>query len=330
MPGPAVLEVLDPGLLTTVQDGGRPELATEGITRGGAADRWSLAVANALVGNPADAAALELTIAGPTLRPLRAITVGLAGTIGGRIPGRGLAVAPGTAVTLQPGDTLHLDGPATGARGYLAVPGGVDVPVVLGSRSTALGAGFGGLEGRPLRAGDRIRATAPDDALVRNPARWPTEAAPAPGPIRVLLGPHATDLGAGASRALLAGPWAVGPASDRMGIRLAGRPIPGDAYAELPSLGVVEGSVQLPPDGLPIVLLADHQPTGGYPVIAVVITADLDRLAQLPPGAPIQLAMTTLEAARTAREAPRESFAAGVAALRADAGWDELWLSAGA
>jgi allophanate hydrolase subunit 2 len=153
MARPYVLEVVEPGLLTSIQDGGRPGLTAEGVTRGGAADRWSLAVANALVGNPPDAAALELTVAGPTLQPLRAVTVGLAGTIGGRISSSGLAIAPGAAFTLQPGDTLHLDGPVTGARGYLAIPGGIDVPAVLGSRSTALGAGFGGFEGRALRAG---------------------------------------------------------------------------------------------------------------------------------------------------------------------------------
>jgi len=330
MPGPDVLEVVDPGLLTSIQDGGRHDLAAEGITRGGAADRWSLAVANALVGNPPGAAALEVTLAGGTLRALRALTVGLAGTIGGRIASSGLAVAPGTAFTLQPDDTLHLDGPAAGARGYLAVPGGIDVPVVLGSRSTAIGAGFGGLEGRALRAGDRIRALAMDEALVRQAARWPREAAPTHVPIRVLPGPHAAALGTGVFEALLAGPWTVSQASDRMGIRVEGPPIPGEPAAELASLGVVGGSVQLPPDRLPIVLLADHQPTGGYPVIGVIISADLDRLAQLPPGAPLELRATTLEAARTALRVRREALAAGVADLRADAGWDELWLSAGA
>jgi 5-oxoprolinase (ATP-hydrolysing) subunit C len=328
MNGPEILEVLDPGLLTTVQDGGRTGLAGEGVTRGGAADRWSLAIANVLVGNPAGAAALELTLAGPKLQALRAVTVGLAGGIGGYVANTGLAVAPGATFTLQAGDTLHLDGPATGARGYLAVPGGIDVPEVLGSRSTALGAGFGGYAGRALTAGDRLCAGAPAGSLTAPPRRWPGDPTPTPGPIRVLPGPDAAYLDTEALDALLATPWSVSSSSDRVGLRLEGPPIAGGPIMELASRGVTAGTVQLPPDRLPIVLLVDHQPTGGYPVIAVTITADVDRLGQLAPGATVHFQATTPEAAREAMEMRRFLFQAGADELREAGRWDDLWLSA--
>jgi allophanate hydrolase subunit 2 len=362
MSGTEVFEVVDPGLLTTVQDLGRAGHGPEGITEGGAADGWSLAVANALVGNPPDAAALEITLIGPTLRALRPVTVGLAGTIAGRIVGSGTTVAPGTGVSLGAGATLRLDGPATGARGYLAIPGGVDVPVVLGSRSTALGAGFGGFDGRALRAGDRIRAGDPvegsreaaagDARATRDAARgdaratvtpsswpvgtvaptaiWPGSPAPEPGPVRFLPGPHADDLGAPALAALTAYDWIVDAASDRVGLRLAGPTLPGTSIGELASHGVIAGAIQLPPDRRPIVLLVDHQPTGGYPVLAVVIRADLPRLAQLAPGMSFRFVETTRNHAREALRARRRAYDAALTTMRDDARWDDLWRSAGA
>jgi biotin-dependent carboxylase-like uncharacterized protein len=326
---PPLLEVLDPGLLLSIQDGGRPGLAAEGLTRGGAADRSSLAVANALVGNPPDAAALEATLLGPTVRALRSVTLGLAGTMAGRIVGTGEAVPPGSSVVLHEGDMLALEA-ATGARGYLALPGGIDVPLVLGSRSTALGPGFGGLSGRALRPGDRVAAAG--DPIVP-PARWP--GAPHPDavsvrqPLRVLPGPHATALGADALEAFLATRWTVSSTSDRVGLRLEGAPVPGEPVPELASHGVVAGTIQLPPDRRPIVLLVDHQPTGGYPVIAVVITADLDRLGQLAPGMPVHLEETTPEGARRELAAADSTFLEALAQLRDAARWDDLWHGAG-
>jgi antagonist of KipI len=328
MAGIEVLEVVEPGLLTTVQDGGRPGLAGEGVSRGGAADPWSLAVANALVGNPPDAAALELTLIGPTLRVLRAVTVGLAGTVGGRALGTAgtpATVSPGAAVTLRPGEELHLDGAPAGARGYLSVPGGIDVPLVLGSRSTSLAAGFGGLDGRALRAGDRLRAGAGEADLEQGPRRWPGDPAPVAGEIRVLPGPHAATLGARALEALLAAEWTVSPASDRMGTRLVGPVIPGAPTGPLASLAVVPGTIQVPPDGAPIVLLVDHQPTGGYPVLAVVIGADLPALGQLAPGNTFRFAGSTNDDARHALDARRAAFEAARATLHDQEPWDDLW-----
>jgi biotin-dependent carboxylase-like uncharacterized protein len=326
----AVIEIVDPGLLLSIQDGGRPGLAAEGVTRGGAADRHSLAVANALVGNPPDAAALEATLLGPVVRALVPVTLGIAGTMAGAVTGTGERAAPGATVSLRAGDSLAME-PATGARGYLAVPGGIGVPPVLGSRSTALGAGFGGLEGRALRAGDRLAAAA--DPTIAH-AHWPGTPAPDPvspgSPLRVLPGPHAADLGPRAFDSLLATAWTVSPTSDRVGLRLEGDPIAAMAAAELTSHGVIAGTIQLPPDRRPIVLLVDHQPTGGYPVIAVVITADLDRLGQLAPGAAAWFEPTTQDQARAALEERDTAFQAALAQLRDAARWDDLWRGAGA
>jgi biotin-dependent carboxylase-like uncharacterized protein len=325
-----ILEIVDPGLLLSIQDGGRPGLAAEGVTQGGAADRYSVAVANALVGNPSDAAALEATILGPTVLALAPVTLGLGGTMAGTIVETSERVGPGSTVTLETGERFAL-APATGARGYLAVPGGIDVPLVLGSRSTALGAGFGGLDGRALRAGDRLSTS---DERTMPPARWPDTPAPATvsakQPLRVLPGPHVADLGGGALDAFLATEWTVSPASDRVGLRLDGDRIGGEAAAELPSHGVTGGTIQLPPDRRPIVLLVDHQPTGGYPIVAVVITADLDRLGQLAPGATAWFERTTREEARAALKRQDDALAAALAQLSDAARWDDLWRDAGA
>ena len=339
-PAGPVLEVVDPGLLLAVQDDGRPGLASEGVTRGGAADPWSLAVANCLLGNAPDAAALEATLLGPTLRAIAPVTVAVAGAMAGRVEPTGERVPPGTSATLAPGQALVLEPTGDGARGYLTVPGGVDVPVVLGSRSTALGAGFGGFGGRALRAGDRIAATGahtpgsvmPSFVLPR--ARWPGDAFPGPvqatGPLRVLPGPHADAIGPDALALLLARAWTVASASDRVGIRLEGVALGTSVTGELASHGVVADTVQVPPDGRPIALLVDHQPTGGYPVIAVVVTADLARLGQLAPGAPLTFALTTATDAREALATADAAFARAVALLREAARWDELWHGAGA
>jgi biotin-dependent carboxylase-like uncharacterized protein len=329
--GSATLEILDPGLLLSVQDGGRPGLAREGVPRGGAADRRSLAIANLLVGNAPDAAALEATVLGPRVRALRPITIGLAGTMGARVRDMPLPIEPGATVTLAVGDVLELE-PATGARGYLALPGGLDVPAVLGSRSTALGAGFGGFGGRALRAGDRLSAVDPNRVLA--PGRWPGRAAPGPvdaaNPLRVVPGPDARDLGPTALEALVRTAWSVSPTSDRVGLRLDGSPIRRGHALELPSHGVVEGAVQLPPDGQPIILHVDHQPTGGYPVVAVVITADLARVGQLAPGADVRFEVTDAAGARAVLSTANHAFDRARSELGDAARWDDLWRDAGA
>src|SRR5206468_9432061 len=222
------------------------------------------------------------------------------------LPGRTHAVEPG--MTLEFASSAN---PRVGSRAYLAVQGGVDVPVVLGSRSTCLAGGFGGLGGRPLAPGDRIRPLHPmspiDDLAERIwPAATDDATDPARRPFRVLPGP-ALSLDRGSletvAQRIFGVAWQVAADSDRTGLRLAGPPHPeaGDGKrAGILSHGVATGSIQVPPDGLPIVLLVDHQTTGGYPVPLVVIAADHDRLGQLRPGAEIHFERTDLVAAMAA------------------------------
>jgi biotin-dependent carboxylase-like uncharacterized protein len=223
-------------------------------------------------------------------------------------------------------------GGAVGARGYLAVPGGIDVPEVLGSRSTSLAGAFGGLDGRPLRAGDTIRGlragslapadrhwpALPDDPFLVDPDR----------PIRVVRGPGA-DENSTAFEHIVATPWRVAAGSDRVGLRLEGPPLDVPNHGRMASHGVAFGAVQVPPDGAPIVLLADHQTTGGYPVAAVAISADRPRLGQLRPGSSISFVEVTAADAVAALARQRAALDRGAALLRDADGWDELWRSAG-
>lgn len=326
-----VFEVIRAGLLDTVQDSGRPDAVRWGVPNGGAADPNSLAIANALLGNDQDAAAIEITLAGPTLRALTPTTVALAGAdLGAHVAETGVRLSPGSSLQVRPGWTLVLDGPSTGdARTYLAVPGGLSVPAVLGSRSTALGAGFGGFGGRPLRAGDVLVAASAATPL---PARWPgvRDASRGPALLRVTPGPHPDGPADPRLVALAATGWVVGAASDRMGVRLEGPAIPtahglAGVGGDLVSHGVRPGAVQVTPEGGPIVLLADAQPTGGYPVLAVVAAVDRPLLGQLRPGDVVQFVVVGRADATELLRARRAAFAAAVRLLREAQGWDELW-----
>lgn len=341
------LEILEPGLFTTVQDLGRFGLGHLGVPTGGAADPWSHALANYLVANEAGAATLEMTAAGPTVRARSDVLIAVAGAdLGALVEPGGRAIAPGQAVALRAGDVLALRGPARGGlRAYLAVAGGVDVPLVLGSRSTCLAASFGGFAGRVLRAGDVLPVGGSAGRVPRSPqppaahgGAWPGPAAPSRRlepdgavVVRVTDGPTLT------AAAIVGRRWSVAPASDRMGLRLA--PAERDAAgstgdtvapsAEVASHGVTCGTVQLPPDGHPIVLLADHQPTGGYPVPAVVISADLPVLGQLGPGDAVRFELVGFADARLAARDARARFEADIRRHRSDARWEDLWRSAG-
>ncbi|HEX6939716.1 MAG TPA: biotin-dependent carboxyltransferase family protein [Longimicrobiales bacterium] len=294
------LRVLRPGLLTTVQDLGRPGHQHEGITVGGAMDPFALRLANLLVGNDEHAAALELTLIGPTLRieadVLLAITGGdLRPVIDDR------PVPMWHAVRVRAGATLSFRGAASGCRAYLAVAGGIDVPVVLGSRSTHLRARFGGLDGRPLREADVVPLGLPPELSRRLAATIPRTDAPfavadwlaagavlagyGPNPVlRLLRGPEFDRLTPASRERLFGGTFRVAPESDRMGYRLEGPPLEVTDGAEAISEGVATGTLQLPPDGTPIALMADRQTTGGYPRIGHVAAIDRPRLAQLRPG----------------------------------------------
>lgn len=336
------LDIVEGGLLTTVQDAGRPDWMHLGVPRSGPADATSFAIANLLAGNAPGAAALELTLVGPTLVVAAPILIALAGAdLGARIRS-GRRLRPGRGHRLVEGDVVEIPGdPAAAAsspaRAYLAVAGGIDVPIVLGSRSTCLAGGFGGFEGRPLQAGDRLSA---GPGRSGGPSRippelvWPELAAdPSRATGESLLRVLAT------SRpgldVLVERSWRVSAAADRVGIRL--EPDDTDGSGDLPigiggealTHGVIQGAIQVPPDGGPILLGPDHQTTGGYAVVGVVISADLPILGQLRPGARVRLAATDAASARTALDHRRAALVAGMAALRDGAGWDALVDAAG-
>lgn len=308
-----MLEVIEPGPLTTVQDGGRPASVSWGVPVGGACDQWAMAAANALAGNSATAAVLEMTLSGASLRARADCLVGVAGAeMGGRIVETGQPVASGTSVVVRTGQQVEFGAASGGARGYLALAGGVDVPLVLGSASTCLVAGFGGVDGRALRAGDLV---APAQPARLTGGTWHGPAVLPGATLRVVRGPHADRLAAGALDALLGGEWQVSARGDRQGIVLDGPPLPAPRADRAPMLseGVVWGAIQLPPDGHPIALLADHNTIGGYPVVAVVIRADLPLLGQLGPGDALRFVELSLADARAALVERRQQLAAATA-----------------
>ena len=283
----STISVLEPGLLTTVQDLGRPGRERFGVTRGGGADRGALILGNRLVGNDPDAAALEITLAGPHLRFGDQAVVALTGAdLGATLNGESL---PGwLPVVVNAGDELTFTAPAgRGARAYLCIAGGIVVPAVLGSRATDLTGQFGGLAGRPIRAGDDLPIglpTVPPDRLMHRRLRHEAPACPAEVELRVVLGPQEhrfTDTGLNAFQE---GIFTASTKADRMGVRLGGPAVELSHGADMLSEGIAPGSIQVPGDGQPIALLIPRQTVGGYPKIATVISADLDRLAQVRPG----------------------------------------------
>ncbi|HEU0236912.1 MAG TPA: biotin-dependent carboxyltransferase family protein [Candidatus Limnocylindrales bacterium] len=333
----AIVEILDGGILTTVQDGGRPGWGHLGVPLGGACDPWGLAVANLVLGNPPTAPALETTAGGLVVRLRSPTLLGIGGAdLGAVVKWTGRRLTPGASYRLAEGDELVFQGPPAGARGvraYLALPGGLDVPSVLGSASTCLAGGFGGVDGRPLRGGDVLGALADDPAAgmehrvgaaPETAAEEPTE----PAVVRILPGP---DERAAAARAvLLAETWRVGVEADRMGIRLDGPTLPPAGPFDVPSHGVTWGTIQVPSDGRPIVLLADAQPTGGYPVAAIAISADRPILGQLRPGDAVRFVETGADGARDALLATDARLRAAADAIADAARWDALWREAGA
>jgi biotin-dependent carboxylase-like uncharacterized protein len=271
-----MIEVLRAGPLTTVQDLGRPGLAHLGVPRSGALDEPALRLANRLVGNPPGAAGLEMTLTGCLLRPRADAVIAVTGARADlRVGGEPMDFA--APVRVPAGADVHIGRARDGVRSYLAVSGGFDVPVTLGSRSTDTLSGLGPL---PLRDGDLL----PLGVTVGTPSAADPEPV---GPqqlstvdIEVAPGPRADWFTAPG----LVGPYVVSPTSNRIGLRLTGAPLSRLHDGELPSEGIVLGAVQVPADGQPIVFLADHPTTGGYPVIAVVHPDGLARLAQARPG----------------------------------------------
>lgn len=281
------LEVIDAGMLTTVQDLGRPGWAHVGVPRSGALDRRALQRANALVGNPEDLASLETTATGCVLRALVPLVVAVAGARChvrvGSVPapwGAPMRVAAGQVLTVGPA----LDG----LRSYVAVRGGVQAPAVLGSRASDLLTGTGP---SPLAGGDRLDVGDPGDAPE------PAFGARASDPpietltLAVLPGPRADWFTAEAVSVLTGSTYTVSHHSNRVGLRLEGPALQRWRDSELASEPLIPGAVQVPAAGTPVVFLADHPTTGGYPVIAVVTASSLDDASQAPPGAAVRFRM---------------------------------------
>ena len=279
------IEVVDGGAFTTVQDHGRYGYQRYGVPVSGAMDLFAHSVANLLVGNARAAAALELTFVGPCLRFLADAVVGIAGAdLQPKLDG--VLMPSWCAFAAPQGAVLHFAGARDGARAYLAVAGGIDVSVVLGSRSTFTRGALGGFAGRALQHGDRIRVAAGAVEHVQGRA-IPAQAVPTYGHdhvVRVVLGPQHEAFTSGAVATFLSSAYEVTPKSDRVGCRLTGEPLDHAGPADIVSDGIPFGAVQVAGDGLPMVLLADRGTTGGYTKIATVISADLPRLAQALPG----------------------------------------------
>lgn len=300
-PGRDVIEVLRPGLLTTVQDRGRVGSQKFGVPTSGAVDEIALRVGNILVGNPQDAAALEITARGPRLRLRADLVLALTGS-------RASAELDGEPVpwyesfVARTGQTLDVGECTRGLRAYLAVAGGADVPVVLRSRSTCLVAKFGGYRGRALQAGDALPVGLPADT----PGRLTGRAAPeawrphlaSPATIRVVPGLQDNAFTEEGVRTFLESTYQVTPHMDRMGCRLEGPRIIHRGVADILSDWIPMGGIQVPGDGQPIILLADRQTTGGYTKIATVIRPDLGLVAQCRPGDAIRFRAVSVPAAQ--------------------------------
>ncbi len=286
------LEILEPGLLTTVQDGGRLSYLHMGIPESGCMDRRAFYSANRLLDNPALMPVLEMLYKGAVIRfgaPVRFVLTG--GDMQARLNDK--PVRTYCPMYAETGDMLVLSACVTGRYGYLAVEGGFSVPSVLGSCSTYLKCGLGGFEGRALKAGDRIpigEAVHLVETSRPEGLRRVYDAAPPPylafkeKTIRVILGPQQDHFTAAGIRTFLSTPYTVSPDSDRMGYRLNGQPIATAGGSDILSDGTVFGSIQVPSSGKPIVLLADRQTTGGYAKIATIVSADLPALVQSMPG----------------------------------------------
>ena len=297
-----MITVLQPGRFTSFQDSGRIGFAHLGVPRAGAVDSLSLRQANLLVDNPENALALEMTLSGPILRFDVDTVIALAG---GRLDTRldDAPVAMYQSIAVRAGQVLNCGPLHTGMRAYLAVAGGFIVPQVLGSASSDTLAKLGP---SILQGGEILSIPSP-----RRDQGWYWRAPPEFSDhtvLRVITGPHAEWFTAEPSAAFLQTEFEVGHDSDRSGLRLAGGRVPRSNQNELRSQGMVSGAVQIPGDGHPIVLLCNHGTTGGYPVIAVVIAADLPRLGQLRPGAKLRFQSVSREQAVQALRTAEADF----------------------
>lgn len=309
-----MISILDPGPLTTVQDLGRPGQLRYGIPPSGPMDRAAFLLANRLVGNDDNAAALECTIQGPRFSSDRPCAVAVTGAEVG-LTVNGTAAPLWQTLFLQPGDVVRMAPAKAGVRAYVAVAGGIDVPLVLGSRSTYLRGRMGGVQGRQLVKGDTLALV--DGPLPRG-ARVATGARPVYGDevtVHVVLGPQHARFTQAGLETLLGNAYEVTPNSDRMGMRLRGPRIEHTAGHDIISDGMPLGGIQIPGDGQPIVLLLDRQSAGGYTKAAAVCSFDVGRLAQVKPGHRVRFTAIPVDDAHRRRTAWLASLDAAIEPL---------------
>jgi antagonist of KipI len=292
-----VIRVETPGLMTTVQDLGRDGFGPIGVSASGAADPVALRIGNRLLGNPEGAAALELTLVGGAFRFDIDTWIALTGSDFGASIDEA-AVPPWMVRPVLKGQVLRMQATSSGARCYLCVSGGIDVPLVMGSASTHLLSGLGGFDGRALRRGDVLQAgpAKPPAAQRANP-RIVERLAPRLR-LRVTGAPQSDDFAEASRRAFFEAHYRVAEASDRMGLRLEGAAIEMRPRGEMITAGVALGAIQVPPRGQPVIVFVEQQTTGGYPVIANVIAADLPSVGQLRPRDVVEFERIPLQAAR--------------------------------
>lgn len=301
------LRVTDGGLMSTIQDFGRFGYQRFGLSAAGAMDRRAMVLANALVGNPRDASVIETTLIGPTLvveaEACRVAHTGMPAVV----TLNGDAVPNWRSLALRRGDRIAMAAGASGLRGYLAVAGGFAIEPVLGSTATHVRSAIGGLDGRALRAGDLIPLAAP--AVEGSPRALPeAERPPRSDIVRVVLGPQDDAFTPAGVETFLSSAYTVSNRTDRMGCELDGPVIAHAAGFNIVSDGIMNGSIQVPGHGRPVVLLADRQTTGGYPKIATVVEPDLGVLAQMRPGDALRfLSVDTDEAEAIAVAFARET-----------------------
>lgn len=293
------ITVIKPGLQSTLQSAPFRGQRYLGMPAAGAADCLSLAFANHLVGNAPDALAIEMTLDDARFTFARSITIAVTGAAGFmRLNGEDRSLH--SAITVKPGDEIHIGPAKLGCRSYLAVSGTIEAQSLLRGQSTYLGAGLGGFDGRALRAGDVLNWMPAPSAQEIPDQKTPDKLRPMVSDkyiLRITAGPEFSALGDSSRAALLGGKYKVGPRTDRMGLGLQGAPLDTKGTPQMNSAPVFNGTIQCPPDGEPFLLGPDAQTTGGYPRIAQVIRADRHLIGQLRPGSEIQFVQTTPEQA---------------------------------
>ena len=293
------IQVQAPGLFTTVQDLGRPGFGPMGVSPSGAADPIAMRLGNRLVGNPENTAALEMTLLGGTFSFTESTGVALTGSdFGATLDG--IPVSPGRSFTAAAGQTLRLGPTRSGARCYLCVHGGITVDLFLGSASTHILSGLGGLNGRALKKGDVLKigsAAADFRPSSLSPHLWRDLIRRRV--LRVTAGPQSHWFPEEVHQAFTTGVYRMGEESNRMGLRLEGPSLALPSHREMITEGVSLGAIQVPPGGQPIILFVEQQTTGGYPKIANVIAADMASVGQLRPRDEVRFELVSLKSARS-------------------------------